>query len=93
MMTKVSGQSPNPRNPHIVVEKGDEHSGRCNSAENVRILPPISGRLIRSRRPEAGFRQKRWQFGTRSVCRNTDEFPVPGTAALIGGLMSTAEKG
>jgi hypothetical protein len=32
-------------------------------------------------------------LGTRSVCRKTDEFPVPATAALIGGFLVRPGKG
>ena len=53
---------------------------RSNSAADFRAFDPLS-------QPEAGFRQNVWQSGTRTACRNTDEFPVPATAALIGRLM------
>jgi hypothetical protein len=32
-------------------------------------------------------------FGTRSVCRKTDDFPVPVTTAAIGGFLAVAENG
>jgi hypothetical protein len=52
----------------------------------VRILPPISGRLIRSRRPRPHSAKTYENPVRRTACRNTDEFPVPAAAALIGGL-------
>jgi hypothetical protein len=40
---------------------------------------------------EAAFRQNVWHFGAKDRCRNTDEFPVPVTASLIGRLMAIRE--
>jgi hypothetical protein len=42
--------------------------------------------------PEAAFRQIVLESATRSVCRNTDEFRVPVTAALIGRLLAFPQK-
>jgi hypothetical protein len=52
--------------------------------EIVRLTPPISGGLIRARglRPDSAQTNGNLVDGT--TCRNTDEFPVLATAALIG---------
>jgi hypothetical protein len=54
--------------------------------KNVRFLPPISGRLIRSRGPRPDSAKTYGNPVRRTACRKTDEFPVPVTATLIGGL-------
>jgi hypothetical protein len=41
---------------------------------------------------EAAFPPNVWESGTSSVCRNTDEFRVPATAALIGGFWGGSGK-
>src|SRR5580704_19370660 len=54
--------------------------------KNVRFLPPISGRLIRSRGPRPESAKTYGHPVRRTACRQADEFPVPVTATLIGGL-------
>jgi hypothetical protein len=49
---------------------------RSNSDADFSAFQPLS-------QPEAAFRQKVWQSGTRNVCRKTDEFPVLVTAAAF----------
>jgi hypothetical protein len=60
---------------------------------NVRILPPISKRFDRSRSPRPDFAKTYGCPAHRTPCRNTDEFPGPGPAALIGPFNATNGKG
>jgi len=64
--------------------------GRKIGSTNVRILPPISARFVRSRslRPHSAKTYENPAHGT--ACRKTVEFPVPVTAALIGGFNGIA---
>jgi hypothetical protein len=73
------------RKYHPVNRCPDQTEPRCVLAENVRILPPISAHFVRSHRlrPDSAKTYGNLVHGT--ACRNTDEFPVPVTAALIGG--------
>jgi hypothetical protein len=57
----------------------------------VRILPPISARFVRSRSPRPDSAKTYGNLVLETACRNTDEFPVPVTAALIGRLTGIAE--
>jgi hypothetical protein len=50
----------------------------------VRFLPPISGRLIRSRRLRPDSDKTYGNPVRRTACQKADEFPVPASAALIG---------
>jgi hypothetical protein len=64
-----------------------------SGSENVRILSPISHRFVRSRSPRPDS-AKTYENPVRgAACRNTDEFPVPVTAALIGRLIARPRKG
>src|ERR1700676_5416704 len=62
-------------------------------AKKVRILPPISARFVRS--GSVSFDSaKTYENPVRgTACRNTDEFPVPVTAALIGPFLACPRKG
>jgi hypothetical protein len=61
------------------------------ASEKVRIVPPISARVVRSRRLSLDS-AKTYEYPARgTVCRNTDEFPVPVTAALIGRFVTIPE--
>jgi hypothetical protein len=60
--------------------------------KNVRILPPISGRFIRSRSPRPDSAKTYGNPVHGTACRNTDEFPVPVAAALIGGFSTFPKK-
>jgi hypothetical protein len=68
-------------------------SAPFGAPENVRILPPISERFVRSRRlrPHSAKTYGNPVHGT--ACRKTDEFPVPIPAALIGRLMAFPKNG
>jgi hypothetical protein len=50
----------------------------------VRILPPISERLIRAHSLRPLSAKTHENPARRIACRNTYEFPVPVTAAIIG---------
>jgi hypothetical protein len=54
----------------------------------LRILPPISGRLIRSHGPRPHSAKTYGNLVLETACRKTDEFPVPATTAVIGPLMA-----
>jgi hypothetical protein len=60
-------------------------SGTRNQlSKNVRILLPISGRLIHSRSPRPDSAKMHGNSVRRIAYRKTDEFPVPVTVAVIG---------
>jgi hypothetical protein len=70
---------------------GGERGGEGVSIK-VRILTPISGRFTRSRRLSLDS-AKTYEYPARgTACRNTDEFPLPVTAALIGRFTAIPEK-
>jgi hypothetical protein len=56
-------------------------------------VPPISGRLIRSRRLMLDSVKTYGNSVRRTACRKTDEFPVHDTAALIGRFSHSTGKG
>jgi hypothetical protein len=54
-------------------------------------VPPISGRLIRSRRLMLDSVKTYGNLVLEAACQKTDDFPGPVRAALIGGLMAFPE--
>jgi hypothetical protein len=62
------------------------------SSKNVRILPSISGRFDRSRRLRPDSAKTRENPVHEKTRHKTDEYPVPVTAALIGGFSGVREK-
>jgi hypothetical protein len=73
--------------------QGTKKTQIFHSPKNVRILPSICGRFVYSRSPRPDSAKRYENPARRTACRNTDEFPVPITAALIGGLMACPGKG
>jgi hypothetical protein len=72
-----------------------QFSGRCLAGTriNKRWNSAADFSAIYPHRPlEPRFRQNVWQSGARNRTPKTDEFPVPATPALIGGLMGFPEK-
>jgi hypothetical protein len=70
-----------------------ETTGFDHESKNVRILPPISGRFVRSQ-AEAHISAKTYENPARgTACQKTDEFSAPVTAAIIGRLMACPQKG
>jgi hypothetical protein len=65
---------------------GERSDGRSWNPKNVRILPPISARSVRTRslRPDSAKTYGNPVQGT--ACRKTCEFPLPEAASLIGGF-------
>jgi hypothetical protein len=59
----------------------------------VGFLRPISARFVRSGSLSLDSAKTYENPVRRTACRKTDEFSVPVTAALIGGLMAIPEKG
>jgi hypothetical protein len=66
--------------------------GTAGLSKTVGFPPPISERLIRSRRQSPHSAKTYGNLGHRTACRKTDEFPEPA-AALIGGLMACPGNG
>jgi hypothetical protein len=57
-----------------------------------RWISDIAFAALGLRSPDRGrLRNNVSGFGTRSVCRKTDEFPTLGRAALIGGFFCDVE--
>jgi hypothetical protein len=72
---------------------GVAESAPTTVQKNVRILPPIAGRFVRSRslRPDS---VKTYENPAREpACRKTNDFPASVAAALIGPLMTCPRKG
>src|SRR5580704_4258215 len=59
--------------------------------KNVRFLPSGSGRFIRFRRLRLDSAKRYENPARKSACRNTDEFPVSVTAALMGRFVTPTE--
>ena len=62
-------------------------------SSNVRFMPPISGRFVRSHRLRPDSAKTYGDLVLETACRKTDEFPVPVTAALIGPFLTRSQKG
>jgi hypothetical protein len=55
--------------------------------KNIRILPPISERFIRTRGLTPDFAKTYGNLGHRIACRKTDDFPGPARASLNGRFL------
>jgi hypothetical protein len=77
-----------PKQPTSVTLTAHRNCAAALSSTNVRILPPLSARFVRSRssRPHSAKTYENPARGT--ACRITDEFTWPATTAFIGGLMA-----
>jgi hypothetical protein len=72
--------------------QGTKKTQISRSPKTVGFLPPFSGRLIRSRSPRPDSVKTYGNLVHGTAYRNTDEFPMPVTAARIGRLMALPER-
>jgi len=64
---------------------------RGAASKNVRILPTISARFVRSS-SLSPHSAKTYENPVReTACRKTDEFPVPARATLIGWFTTPSQ--